>query len=78
MSTVGLDAVGIVNTNRIYWNLSTAALYEEALRRHEGVVSIWGHWLCVPVSTQDGLLTTNSLWKKRRTKNISGGVITGP
>jgi phosphoenolpyruvate carboxykinase (ATP) len=42
MSTVGLDAVGIVNTNRIYWNLSTAALYEEALRRHEGVVSHLG------------------------------------
>ena len=41
-SNVGLDAHGIINANRVYWNLSTPALYEESVRRHEGVVSHLG------------------------------------
>jgi phosphoenolpyruvate carboxykinase (ATP) len=32
----GLDHHGIENVNQVYWNLSTAGLYEEALKRHEG------------------------------------------
>jgi phosphoenolpyruvate carboxykinase (ATP) len=39
---VGLDAHGISNLNRVYWNLGTPALYEEAIRRHEGIVAHLG------------------------------------
>ena len=31
----GLEETGITNVNAVYWNLSTPALYEEAIRRHE-------------------------------------------
>src|SRR5688500_7081460 len=31
----GLEALGIVRSGRVRWNLSPAALYEEALRRGE-------------------------------------------
>src|SRR5690349_19450841 len=33
---VGLSAVGLTRTAAEHWNLGTAALYEEALRRKEG------------------------------------------
>jgi hypothetical protein len=29
----GLEALGIVRSGRVHWNLSPAALYEEAIRR---------------------------------------------
>ncbi|MBO6506306.1 MAG: phosphoenolpyruvate carboxykinase [Kordiimonadaceae bacterium] len=35
-STVSLDAQGITETGNQYWNLGTAQLYEEAIRRGEG------------------------------------------
>ena len=38
----GLDNHGIVNVNDAYWNLSTPALYEEAVRRREGMVAHLG------------------------------------
>ncbi|GAB4537370.1 MAG: phosphoenolpyruvate carboxykinase (ATP) [Anaerolineae bacterium] len=38
----GLDNHGIVNVNDVYWNLSTPALYEEAVRRREGLVAHLG------------------------------------
>jgi len=41
-SAYGLDQHGITNTNAIYWNLSTAALYEEVVRRREGSISHLG------------------------------------
>ncbi len=41
-SKVGLDTHGITNVNHIYWNLPTPMLYEEAIRRHEGVMSHLG------------------------------------
>lgn len=41
-SQVGLDAQGITNVNHIYWNLATPTLYEEAIRRHEGIMSHLG------------------------------------
>src|SRR3990172_7161530 len=43
---VGLDAVGIQGASRVHWNLSMAALYEEAVRRGEGVVSADGPLVC--------------------------------
>ena len=41
-SDVGLDTHGITNVNDIYWNLRTPALYEEAIRRREGIISHLG------------------------------------
>jgi phosphoenolpyruvate carboxykinase (ATP) len=38
----GLEQQGITNTGVVYWNLSTPALYEEVIRRREGVVAHLG------------------------------------
>src|ERR1700741_4639839 len=49
MSTVErsphLDREGI-RTERVKWNLSTAALYEEAIRKQEGVIAAEGPLVC--------------------------------
>ena len=39
--TAGLEAQGI-EAGRVFWNLNTAALTEEAIRRHEGVLGAEG------------------------------------
>jgi len=41
-SEYGLSAHGIRNANTIWWNLSTPALYEHAVQRHEGQVAHLG------------------------------------
>lgn len=41
-SKVGLDTLGITNVHDVYWNLPTPALYEEAIRRREGIVAHLG------------------------------------
>ncbi len=33
-----INQIGLNNIGHVYWNLSTPALYEEAIRRHEGMV----------------------------------------
>jgi phosphoenolpyruvate carboxykinase (ATP) len=38
-SPVDLAAHGLTGLHRIYWNQTTALLYEAALRRHEGVLA---------------------------------------
>jgi phosphoenolpyruvate carboxykinase (ATP) len=38
----GLEALGIVRSGRVHWNLSPAVLYEEALRRGEAQLAIEG------------------------------------
>ncbi len=38
----GLEAHGLHNLNEIFWNLPTPALYEQALLRHEGMLSHLG------------------------------------
>ena len=38
----GLENHGIANYDKVYWNLSTPALYEEAVRRREGLISHLG------------------------------------
>src|SRR5687767_6784605 len=38
----GLEALGIVRAGHVHWNLSPAALYEEALRRGEGQLAADG------------------------------------
>ena len=42
----GLEALGIVRSGRVHWNLGTAALYEEALRRSEGHLAAEGPLVC--------------------------------
>jgi phosphoenolpyruvate carboxykinase (ATP) len=44
--TSGLEAHGITNVGRIYWNLGAPALYEEAVRRREGSISAEGPLVC--------------------------------
>jgi phosphoenolpyruvate carboxykinase (ATP) len=39
---LGLDRWGIENPDRVYWNLTIPALYEEAVRRHEGLIAQGG------------------------------------
>src|SRR5437764_232976 len=41
----GLDHEGI-QSDRVRWNLSTAALYEEAVRRQEGMIAADGPLVC--------------------------------
>ena len=41
-SSYGLENHGLYNLDNIYWNLPTPALYEEAIRRREGVLSHMG------------------------------------
>src|SRR5215217_5128908 len=50
----GLDRDGL-ETDRVRWNLSTAALYEEAIRRQEGVIAAAG-----PLACRTGLHTGRS------------------
>jgi len=42
----GLDVPDITNVARIHWNLSVPALYEEAVRRREGVIAADGPIVC--------------------------------
>jgi len=43
---VGLDAVGITKSGKTFWNVGTAGLYEEAIRRGEGTLSADGALVC--------------------------------
>jgi phosphoenolpyruvate carboxykinase (ATP) len=54
-SPVGLDAHDLTNLKNIYWNLSTPALYEEALKRNEGTVAHLG-----PLVVRTGQFTGRS------------------
>ncbi|BAI80921.1 phosphoenolpyruvate carboxykinase (ATP) [Deferribacter desulfuricans SSM1] len=38
----GLEEHGLVNLSRIYWNLTTPQLYEEAIKRREGLIAHLG------------------------------------
>ena len=54
-SPVGLDAHGISNVKTAYWNLATPALYEEAIKRNEGIMSHLG-----PLVVRTGQFTGRS------------------
>ncbi|MBI3963353.1 MAG: phosphoenolpyruvate carboxykinase (ATP), partial [Deinococcus sp.] len=41
-SRYGLEHHGLSHVGNVYWNLSTAALYEESVRRREGVIAHLG------------------------------------
>ena len=42
----GLEALGLVRSGRVHWNLSPAALYEEAIHRGEGTLAAEGPLVC--------------------------------
>ena len=42
----GLEALGIVRSGRVHWNLGPAGLYEEAIRRGEGILAAEGPLVC--------------------------------
>jgi len=42
----GLEAQGVRTSRPIHWNLSTAALYEHAIRRQEGELAAEGPLVC--------------------------------
>ena len=42
-----LQTSGISNPGRVHWNRGTAALYEEAIRRNEGVITEGGPLVCL-------------------------------
>ena len=46
----GLEGHGITNVARVYWNLSVPALYEEAVRRREALISVDGKAATVAAS----------------------------
>ncbi len=52
---VGLDAHGLTNLKDVYWNLTTPALYEEALRRNGGIMAHLG-----PLVVRTGQFTGRS------------------
>jgi phosphoenolpyruvate carboxykinase (ATP) len=54
-SVIGLDYLGIRNVNNVYWNLTTPALYEQIIRRREGVVGQLG-----PIIVRTGAFTGRS------------------
>lgn len=41
-----LETLGIVRSGPVHWNLSTAALYEESIRRNEGLLAADGPFVC--------------------------------
>jgi phosphoenolpyruvate carboxykinase (ATP) len=54
-SPVGLDAQGLSNLRNVYWNLATPALYEEAVKRDEGMIAHLG-----PLVVRTGQFTGRS------------------
>ncbi|ACC98303.1 Phosphoenolpyruvate carboxykinase (ATP) [Elusimicrobium minutum Pei191] len=49
----GLESLGIKTNKTVYWNLSTPALYEEALKREEGNI-VAGGPICVETGKHTG------------------------
>lgn len=54
-SPVNLESQGLYNLKSLYWNLPTPALYEEALKRNEGILSHLG-----PLVVRTGQFTGRS------------------
>ena len=67
--TYGLDKTGIKTTKTVYWNLSTPALYQEALKRNEANV-VYGGPLCVSTGKHTGRSPNDRYFVE--TKDIDG------
>ena len=72
-SAVGLDRQGLKNLKAAYWNLPTPALYEEALKRNEGIMAHLGPSSCARGSSPDARPTTSSSWRSQAVETGSGG-----
>ena len=42
-----LEEQGLKNIGTVYWNFTAASLYEEVVRRREGLIAHHGHEQCV-------------------------------
>ncbi len=75
----GLEQLGIKNLNNVYWNLTTPALYEQIIRRREGVVGHLG-----PIMVRTGAFTGRSpndkfiVREASTEKHISWGKVNRP
>ena len=67
--TYGLDKAGIKTTKTVYWNLSTPALYQEALKRNEANI-VYGGPLCVSTGKHTGRSPNDRYFVE--TKDIAG------
>lgn len=67
--TYGLDKAGLKTTKTVYWNLSTPALYQEALKRNEANV-VYGGPLCVSTGKHTGRSPNDRYFVE--TKDIDG------
>ena len=65
----GLENAGISTDKTVYWNYSTPALYEEALKREEGNV-VYGGPLCVSTGKHTGRSPNDRYFVE--TKEIEG------
>ena len=65
----GLEALGIVRSGRVHWNLSPAVLYEIALRRREAILASDG-----PLVARTGQHTGRSPQDKFTVKEPSTGL----
>ena len=67
----GLENSGLTTTKTVYWNYSTPALYEEAIKRGEGNV-VYGGPFCVSTGKHTGRSPKDRFFVK--TKNVEGKV----
>ncbi|MBP5429749.1 MAG: phosphoenolpyruvate carboxykinase (ATP) [Elusimicrobiaceae bacterium] len=67
--TYGLDKAGIKTTKTVYWNLSTPALYQEALKRNEANI-VYDGPLCVSTGKHTGRSPNDRYFVE--TKDIEG------
>ena len=65
----GLNKAGLKTTKTVYWNLSTPALYQEALKRNEANV-VYGGPLCVSTGKHTGRSPNDRYFVE--TKDIDG------
>ena len=70
---VGLEAVGIDGSARVHWSPSPASLYEEAVRRREGMIAAEGRSCAARASTPAARPTTSSSSRSRRARSTSRG-----
>ena len=67
--TYGLDKAGIKTTKTVYWNLSTPALYQEAVKRNEANI-VYDGPLCVSTGKHTGRSPNDRYFVE--TKDIEG------
>src|SRR5262249_32019783 len=76
---VGLESVGLEGVANVQWTLGVASLYEEAIRRHEGVISAEGPLVC-STGQHTGRSPNDKFLVKEPTseKNVGWGKVNRP